>query len=201
MALQLQNPSSILLAGPSGVGKTFWVFRFIDHINEMLEPKPTEILYFYHQWQPIFEQYLDKITFKQGLPTLEALGETKECKLVILDDLMHENSDIITKIFTIYSHHQNFTVLETVQNLFHKSHRTISLNAKIVILFKHTRDVNQIKYFLRQAFTNWKGAFEAYKDATKEPRGYLALDFRCDTPDDFRIRSSVFPGETNFVYQ
>ena len=93
-------------------------------------------------------------------------------------------------------------MVETVQNLFHKSHRKISLNVQFVALFKNCKDVNQISCFLRQAFPDkHKAVLEAYINATFERRGYLLLDFRSDSDDKERIRTPVFADELNYIYQ
>ena len=142
---------------------------------------------------------MHKVQVIQGMPDLETL-RTPEKKLVILDDLMHRDSMLLSKIFAIYSHHYNFTVIETVQNLFHKSQREISLNAQFVVLFKNCRDVNQISCFLRQPFPDkHKAVLEAYINATSGGRGYLLLDFRCDTDDKKRICTQIFPDEVNYT--
>ena len=39
MSLKINNPSLFVLAGYSGVGKTYWIFRFIDHIDEIILPE------------------------------------------------------------------------------------------------------------------------------------------------------------------
>ena len=122
--------------------------------------------------------------------------------LVVLDDLIHYPKDVISKIFTVYSHHYNFSVIFTTQNLFNKSIREISLNSHFVVLFKNCRDATQIQTFMRQAFQeNVKNEFQAYKNATSEARGYLLLDFRPDTYDSQRIRTGIFPNEVNYIYQ
>ena len=72
--------------------------------------------------------------------------------LVALDDLIHYPKDVITKIFTVDSHHYNFSVMFTTQNLFNKSIREISLNSHFVVLFKNCSDATQIQYFMQQAF-------------------------------------------------
>ena len=66
---------------------------------------------------------------------------------LVLDDLMLTNSEFLSKIYSVYSHHFHFSVPMTVQNLFHKGLREISLNAQIMVLFKSCRDVNQIAQF------------------------------------------------------
>jgi hypothetical protein len=45
-------------------------------------------------------------------------------------------------LFTKKSHHRNISVMYIEQNLFHKgkNHRTISLNAHYMVLFKNPRD-------------------------------------------------------------
>jgi len=97
--------------------------------------KIEKVLYFYEIWQSIFKRYVVQVEFIQGPPSVEDL-KSADRKLVVLDN--------ITKIFTVYSHHYNFTVIFTAQNLFNKSIREISLNAKFVVLFKNCRDLNQI---------------------------------------------------------
>ena len=110
---------------------------------------------------------------------------------------MHsKNTASISKIFTVYSHHFGFSVVETLQNIFHKSHREITLNAKIIILFKNCKDVTQIACFLRQAFPErHRDVLNAYKDATTSSHGYFVLDFRTTTSDFERLRTGSFPNE------
>ena len=102
----------------------------------------------------------------------------------------------------VYSHHYSFSVIETLQNIFHKSHKGITLNAKIIILFKNCRDVTQIACFLRQTFPErHRYVLNAYKDATSSPHGYFVLDFHTTTPDSERLRTGIISNELNHVYQ
>ena len=41
---------------------------------------------------------------------------------------------------------------------------------------------------------------EAFLDATKNPHSYLLLDFVQMTPDSHRMRTNIFPGETDDIY-
>ena len=41
---------------------------------------------------------------------------------------------------------------------------------------------------------------DAFYKATEEPHGYLLVDLKQCTPDDLRLRSHIFPGETQRVY-
>ena len=89
----------------------------------------------------MFDHYIDKVNFNQGMPSLEGLKESRDAFLVLYK-LMFANSEFLSKIYSVYSHHFHFSVLMTMQNLFHKGLREISLNAQIMVLFKICRDVN-----------------------------------------------------------
>ena len=165
MSLRFQNPTSFVVSGPSGVGKSYWVLRFIDSLKQLcFEIK--QVVYHYEVWQAIFDRYTDKVNFKQGMPSLEDLKKSRDSFLV-LDDLMFVNSEFLSKIYSVYSHHFRFSVIMTVQNLFHKGLREISLNAQIMVLFKSCRDVRQIHP------KTYKNALEAYKNAVSSDRAFF----------------------------
>lgn len=200
MSLRFKNPCSFVLAGSSGVGKTILIFKLIDCLHTVC-PEIEKVHYFYEIWQTKFQEYIGSVHFHHGPPTLELLEECKNC-FVVIDDLMYMDSKFLSKIYCVYSHHLNFSVLVTVQNLFHANFREISLNTKIVILFKNCRDENQIVTFMRQIFPkNFKSAVEAYKNATSTSFGYLLVDLRPWSDDNQRLRTNIFPGEVNFLYQ
>ena len=159
------------------------------------------MIYHYEVWQKLFDQYANKIDFKQGVPNVEELKEYQNA-FVILDDLMFANAEFLAKIYSVYSHHYRFSVLMTVQNLFHKGLREISLNSQMTVLFKNCRDTNQIVHFMRQIYPKtYKTALDAYKNATSSQRGYLLIDLRCETHDGDRLRTGIFPDDIHYVYQ
>ena len=41
---------------------------------------------------------------------------------------------------------------------------------------------------------------DAYSDATKTPHSYLLVDLHPETPDEYRVRSNIFPGDAQTVY-
>ena len=120
MALRVDNPGFFLVLGPSGIGKSHWIFCLIEHRYEIFTKKIEIFFYFYDTYQKKFDQYIYSIKFIQGLPSLEILKDASQ-SLVVLDDLIHYPKDVISKIFTVYSHHYNFSVIFTTQNLFIKA--------------------------------------------------------------------------------
>ena len=123
--------------------------------------------------------------------------------MLVVDGLMAETDSRVTKLFAKGSHHQNTSVLYLVQNLFHKNKesRTISLNTHYMVLFKNPRDKTQIVHLAKQMYPGQtKFLQEAFADATSVPYGYLLVDLRQNTPEHMRLRTTIFPGETQYVY-
>ena len=191
----------MVISGATGSGKTEWVKTFLRNISKLMVPAPEEIIWCYGQWQPAYAQMSD-IHFIEGMPKTEHWTDNKP-RLIILDDLMSEADERVTKLFTKESHHKNLSVIFIVQNLFgkNKEQRTISLNSHYMIVFKNPRDVSQITHLAKQMYPGKVNyVLEAFKDATTKPYGYLLFDLRQETPDHMRLRTNVFPPDYQIVY-
>ena len=144
---------------------------------------------------------LDKVDFVQGLPVLPPYSQ--EPLLVVIDDQMHSVDQRISSLFTKGSHHRNLSVIYIVQNLFdqHKEHRTISLNAHYLVIFKNPRDGSQIVHLAKQMYPG-KNQYvrQAFALATRQAHGYLLIDLKQGTPEGMRLRSYIFPGDCQEVY-
>ena len=120
----IRHPSSVIIADPSGSGKTELVEQWLRDQN-LFQVKPKKIVYAYDRWQPRFErmQKQDGIQFHRGLPDPRQLtqwfGRTRGGVLV-LDDLMEEGGQDkrVLDLSTKDSHHRNITVLYLTQDLF-----------------------------------------------------------------------------------
>jgi len=202
MALTWKHPFTCLVTGPTGCGKTQFTIKLLKYAREVVEPAPEKILWCYGVYQHAFESLTEHAEFHEGVPELEKF-DGKQKTLLILDDLMHETDDRVTKIFTKISHHMNVSVLYLTQNIFYggKQNRTIGLNAHYLTFFRNPRDATQITHLARQMYPG-KSKFlsEAFKDATREPFSYLFLDLKPDTEEKFRVRANIFPGEASCVY-
>jgi hypothetical protein len=202
MDVRWRGPFTCVIAGPTGSGKTFFVNQFIENISEMMKPVPQEIVWCYGEWQPGYEEMRGRVTFCEGLPDVEQWGDNKP-RLLILDDLMSETDERVTKLFTKGSHHRNVSVMYIVQNLFgkNKEQRTISLNSHYLVVFKNPRDASQITHLAKQMYPGkLKYVQESFKDATSKPHGYIMFDLRQETPDHLRLRTNIFPPEPQVVY-
>ena len=98
----------MLIAGPTGSGKTEFVKKLIIQKETISYPVPEKIIYFYSEYQDIFST-LENVEFIKGLP--EEINLDKRPTWIIIDDLMHEasNSKLIAELFTKGSHHRNLS--------------------------------------------------------------------------------------------
>ena len=42
MSLSLQHPFTAIIGGPTGCGKTYFVFRLIENAHQMIDPPPVK---------------------------------------------------------------------------------------------------------------------------------------------------------------
>ena len=150
---RLKHPFTGIIAGPTACGKSTWVANLITCQKDMIDPSPEHVIWFYGEWQPLYDTLLGTVEFREGLADLSTLNGNKRT-LVIIDDLMTETDKSVSNLFTKGSHHRNLSVLHLVQNVFDKNKhtRTISLNAHYLVIFKNPRDASQITHLAKQMY-------------------------------------------------
>lgn len=162
----------------------------------MVDTRLHEIIYCLPDDQPI-DPYFRKFRVVRGIPEPQLFKDLQP-RLVIIDDLMSETNSDIVDLFTKGSHHFNASVMYITQNIFNqgKGSRTMSLNTHYIVAFKNPRDRVQIQTLSRQVSPdNTRYIHEAYKDATNCAYGYLLFDLKQTTPDLYRYRTNIFPGD------
>lgn len=199
MAFKFIHPSNIIVSGPTGCGKTWFVERVLR--EKLFDPLPSGgINWYYSEWQPAYDrmsaEHGERIRFIQGLPE----QQLNDC-LIVIDDQMEDacSSKTISNIFTKGSHHRKISVMLLVQNMFlrAKQCRTISLNTHYYVIFKSPRDKSQIMCLGQQMYPNNSSFLVAsFMDATSvEAHGYLVVDLRNETEESLRVLTRVFPSD------
>ncbi|GBO26802.1 hypothetical protein AVEN_50737-1 [Araneus ventricosus] len=197
MLLQLKFPSSMIINGPSQSGKTRLARDIIS--RQVYDVPIKKVVWCYKIFQPWFHEE-KKIKFIAGLPK----GD-ENFDLLIIDDLMNSLTNDTAQMFTVGSHHKNFSIILITQNRFPRTRvaRDISLNAHYILLFRNNRDQSQIGCFGRQVFPHRSKFFmDAYKKATAEKYQFLLVDCFPTTDEELRLRQSLFPDDRgiNWVF-
>ncbi|KAE8742185.1 hypothetical protein FOCC_FOCC012271 [Frankliniella occidentalis] len=202
MVIAWKHPFTAIIAGPSGsCGKTVFVSRFLKHLQYMVDQPIGEVIWCFSEWQTAYERVEHpRVRFNQGLLGLEDFPPHPVARLLIIDDLMRESDDRVVDLFTKGSHHRNLSILYLSQNIFHQSKgsRDVSLNCHYMVCYKSPRDSSQVAYLSRQVFPKYpKLVQEAYYDSTSKPHGYLLLNFKQSTPDEYRVTTDIFPDDSH----
>jgi hypothetical protein len=202
------HPTSILIAGNSGSGKSFLVANLIR--VKKICPKADKIYWFYKQYQPLYDSLLnDKypITFIEGLPdeiVKPGFFDKTLINYCIIDDLHLDpgTGKHVAQLFCNIGRHNNTTVIYITQNLFfkHPAGRDIRLNAKILICFKNPQDRLQLNTIGRQIYPTKMAFFQsAVDECLKRKYGYVCLNLSQNIDDKYRIQTAIF-GENEFGF-
>ena len=181
MDLKFQHPCTALIVGGTGAGKTVFMKRIIENREHMFNVPLEKIVFYYSEWQPLYEDLSDFVDFRQELPLMEDHPPGQGPKLIVIDDFMDEiknhNKELL-KFFIKGSHHRNLSIFFLSQCLYPDGLRQISLNSHYIVLFKSSIDLAQIRTFCLQVDpTHWRALLEAYEDATRASFNYVVFDF------------------------
>ena len=129
--LRIRSPATLVIAGPTGSGKTRLLADLISQATRVATPPPVEIIYCYSEWQKGFDAMSKNsdgisIVFNQGMVDVKReLATDGKNRWLIIDDLMSEATEKgrSDALFTKHSYHLNLTVFLVVQNMFLKSLR------------------------------------------------------------------------------
>ena len=203
VAFCFTHPSNVIVAGPTGCGKTFFVNNVLKH--RLFEPIPHRLVVVYAEWQHYYDDWRDwypTAEFVHGFtPDIYERFDAHQTNLLVIDDQMGEagKSSTLLNLFTRGSHHRNLSILYLVQNIFDKGAvmRSVNLNAQYIVTFKNARDRMQLVTLGKQMFPEQAQVLTKLVDQeTKEhPRAYLVVCTRPEVPDRLRVYNGIFPGE------
>jgi len=192
---QFKHPFTALVSGPTGSGKTFLIRRILKNFKILFynfNNPVLNVLWIYGQWQPLYNVKISDnviVEYIKNVPNETVFEKYKNC-IIVFDDLLNifSKTKDLENYFIQKSHHLILVCFFIVQNLFHKNIRTISLNSHYIILLKNPRDQLQIETLAKQIFSNnSKVLTDNYKEATREPYGYLVIDLTPDTYIDYAL--------------
>ena len=196
----LQTPFRLIVAGPSGAGKTQLVKEIVD--NEFYSSPIDKIVYCYPGYlDEVPAEFEQTVTYHSGIPGKDYLSALPKGTLLILDDMMVEccDNEDVGILFTVIARKRNISVILMTQNIYQqgKQFRTLRLNATHLALFKFrsANDVN-LRMIRDLGLTNHISR-QLLQKATCERYTYILIDVHPNRQYDFGcIRANIF--EKNF---
>ena len=206
----LPHPSSIILAGPSSLGKSHLAFDIVKRRNELFSEPIEKVTYVYGEFQP---QFYDLQSSDSNVKLTDDLFEIDQIKfgphLIILDDIQTDlttdkkKRELVTNVFVRGSHHRSISVVLILQNPFAAGLRDVAINSQVNCIWDFPRDRSIMSNYARQVCPG-KTRFlqEAYNDAvSRSDYGYLVLLFHPQLKKDkYWVRSSLFPSSDTVAY-
>jgi hypothetical protein len=199
--LLFKIPSAIIISGPSSSGKTTLTKKLLQHNKTLFSPVPQQIIYCYGEYSAYIQELeREGIQTFDGPPNEEMIRLAKKPFLLVIDDLqLTIDEQLLNNLFTKKSHHQNFGIIFICQNIFDKKLRIARQNSQYLFLMSAPNAVLQIRILGQQLFPS-KNFMDAYNDATKKAYSYLLIDLHPLTDPQLRLRTAIFPDETQIVY-
>ena len=209
---KFQSPTSIGIFAPSYSGKTTLSKKILENSDKLFTSPPSFVVYCYNEWLDIFDQLstiVKNLILFQGVPGKEDIDKWANGKhfIIVLDDLQQvcEKNKEVANMFTVGSHHKNFTLIYSCHNIFGKGvfARTINLNTHYLILFHNNRDTQQVQTLGCQIFGKKSAYFmDAYKKATSVDWSYLLVNLhqRTTGEEQQKLLTNILPGETTVIY-
>lgn len=210
-----EQPTQMIVAGPTKSGKTTLVTRIIKNKNIMFNPPPEEVYWFYtmdKSIEPVRKELDDDVIFIRGVATYSFL-ENKVCdgrpKIVVLDDMQSETRGAasftqISNMFTRLSHHGNVTIIMLVQNMYlNKNMREITNQCENIIVMANGSSGHQMQHFATQQLgtksSDFLRKFVLKNVKLWSSHGYFLISNGANDGVD-KIRTGIFPGEKNTIF-
>ncbi|GFW13671.1 uncharacterized protein TNCV_1211371 [Trichonephila clavipes] len=118
-SLKLVHPFTLILAGPSGSGKSQFVKKLIE--NKMIKPFPKNIIWCYGVYQALYEE-MPNISFHEGIPS--NLHQYSDA-LIVIDDLMGEESEPVPNEASLSENQETESLKENLKESVVKTEKEV----------------------------------------------------------------------------
>ena len=186
----LANKNTIIF-GQTGAGKTWFMLELIR--QRLVHPFPKQVYYMFNIEQPFMKSWNE--TESQHIKFIKGLDfdgiDTSEPSLLVIDDLILSTNKELANLFILGTHHRQISLFFITQNLFPNCpiFRMMSANAHYYVIFHSQRNFRQVHTLARQIYVgeDLKRITNAYKRASKQPRGFIVLSFPPELPDELAV--------------
>lgn len=209
----IQLPCRLLLAAPSGAGKSSLVLNLIRERARVFSHPLTAIIYCFsdktssnldEKFKTDLQAAFPEIVFHVGICDFSEITFLPGHKLVVLDDLAHKivKNEAIFDVVTTASRHNNVSLFFCTQNLFQSGSyaKALSRNCTGKIIWNDLADAQWISILNRQVLPrhpNFLSQVMTWLDLNIKDyyNQYVLLDATRKTklPLNMRIRTNILP--------
>ncbi|KAK3908540.1 Protein Ycf2 [Frankliniella fusca] len=170
MDLRFCHPTTGLLVGGTGAGKTYFMKRLIENRHLMFNVQFDRIVWHFTEWQSIYADLKQKceVEFYEGVPTLDEFPSDHGPLLLCLFPKGLRQISLNCSVCVIFKTSRDLAQIRS--------------------------------FCMQVNPSDWRALLEAYQDATVAPHSYLLFDFSYKQSDHMRLRACIFPGENTVVY-
>lgn len=186
----------MIVSGSSATGKSTFVERLMLNENGIFESGFDRVIYLQgvetRSSKRLQERFGKRMITFNGIPPEQVLLPLcKERSLLVIEDLDQQAcaSPLISKIFTMFAHHYNFSLILSTQNIFcpGKERLTLVRNATHLVLFPNHLDFSVIRLVAQRVHpSDPKKVVELFGKLTEIPYGYLSIWGNCNPVLKFR---------------
>jgi len=188
-----------IISGASSTGKSTLMEKLMINQNRIYPYEFENIIFLYGvetaSLANLKKYFGKKLQAFDHIPeNLPELCSRKNHNLLVLDDLDDAafSSETIAFCFTKWSHHKNFCILVSTQNIFSGGTKRLTLirNATHIILFPNYLDNTVPRLIAQKVLPGKTQAFmKIYEKATSTPYGYLAIFG--NSPNILKFRTDI----------
>ena len=210
--LRFRLPFSMLISGPTLVGKSEFMLKLIKYRESLFTSKFSRIIYCYpeslsRKAQVFFQRIREEFPQAEiccGIPNISQLGLDLDDlpSFLIMDDLMYEilNSASMVELFQKHVHHFNISVCFTLQNYFALSPhgKTIMKNFLYRIIFFNRIELLELRNISIQIMPNvanfMHANFQFLQKHFPRERAYILIDGHSESKmSQMHVRTHIFP--------
>jgi hypothetical protein len=191
---KFKHPTSFLFVASSNSGKSHAIGKLLENADKYFSTKFDRIDLYYNAYDSQWDN-LKSVNFVKGPPPElnEEEEDRKLNKIIVFEDnwMTKDAQEKLIKYFC-FGRHYNYTVIASLHTFhFNPRVRTVTLNAKNLILFANRRDMRALDTLFSQLGFDTGFLKAAFIRATSEKYGNLCISLADGISEELRISSNI----------
>ncbi|ELU09008.1 hypothetical protein CAPTEDRAFT_214459 [Capitella teleta] len=206
------QPSQIVIAGPTKSGKTSLLIKVLENADTMFQPPPQEIYWFYSMPASVapVKATLPEVQLVHGIPNPDLIEKIADGspKIMVMDDMQNILNDktqreMVMDVLTKVSHHGNLTVIFIVQDLYRENMKRVRNQCENIIVMSNGSSANTAVGHLGSSIFSKEGSpflkWVLQKTRELSSHGYFLVSTGANVGID-QVRTNILPGDKNIIF-